>query len=281
MPSRGDLPLGRKHSIYEGGFRPLIVRHGPASFNRIRATAMSLPDRRIGDFFAKGCGTAPANAGEDSFSFLATLKGGESVRTPRGSVVYESAQGLYAVRKRSLEAHRETSRYGCRSGRKAGGNRAGSKTRTNCSIWSTTRSERRTSGIRIPGSLRLLTNCCTRQKPTVTWPSVKRFSAIERLLSHHAGRQSPMWSGPARSVQQPPGQGCGTAACAEPDAQGNCRRCNMRGLALEVHPRSRDGRIEVNRELATLAGVRAETLCRIETGNTRPACQRWISSIGR
>lgn len=89
---------GRKHSIYEGGFRvPFIVRwpgRVPANtrsdamlcLNDVLATCAELLGEKL-----------PANAGEDSFSALAAWTGDAKARV-RDSVVLDSANGIFAIR---------------------------------------------------------------------------------------------------------------------------------------------------------------------------------------
>lgn len=89
---------GRKHSVYEGGFRvPYIVRWPgkvPAGTQSgtvlchtdILATCAAL----LGD-------QLPANAGEDSFNALAAWQGAPGANV-RESVVLDSASGVFAIR---------------------------------------------------------------------------------------------------------------------------------------------------------------------------------------
>jgi arylsulfatase A-like enzyme len=89
---------GRKHSIYEGGFRvPFIVRwpgNVPAGtrsdevlcLNDVLASCAALLGEKL-----------PANAGEDSFNMLPLWKG-EPNAQGRASVILDSALGVFAIR---------------------------------------------------------------------------------------------------------------------------------------------------------------------------------------
>jgi arylsulfatase A len=93
----GDL-RGRKHSIYEGGFRvPFIVRWpgrvpaGTASdillcLTDVLATCAAILDKPL-----------PENAGEDSFNVLPAWTGAPDARV-RDAVVLDSASGVFAIR---------------------------------------------------------------------------------------------------------------------------------------------------------------------------------------
>ncbi len=90
---------GRKHSIYEGGFRvPYLVRwpgHVPAgttcdeivSHADLLATCVGLLGDRL-----------PAKFGEDSYNILPALLGQKLKRPIREAVVVHSAEGLFAIR---------------------------------------------------------------------------------------------------------------------------------------------------------------------------------------
>ena len=88
---------GYKADIWEGGHRvPLIVRWP----DRIRAGSRSETTLCLGDFIATAADLSgaklPANAAEDSFSFLPDLLGtGRSART---GVVHHSINGRFAIR---------------------------------------------------------------------------------------------------------------------------------------------------------------------------------------
>lgn len=94
----GDL-RGSKHSVYEGGFRvPFIVRwpeqvpSGTQSDELICLTDVLAT-------FASMLGTPlPPNAGEDSFNALPVWKGIPNASV-RDSIVLDSSQGVFAVRK--------------------------------------------------------------------------------------------------------------------------------------------------------------------------------------
>ena len=97
--SCGEL-RGFKGSIWEGGHRvPLIVRWP----GRVRAGSVS--DRLVGlqDFMATVAdvlGTElPAEAAEDSISFLPILRGESAPRSGRRDLVHHSTSGVFAIRK--------------------------------------------------------------------------------------------------------------------------------------------------------------------------------------
>jgi arylsulfatase A-like enzyme len=89
---------GRKHSIYEGGFRvPFIVRwpgHVPAGTSS--DTMLCLNDVLATCAAILG-GQLPASAGEDSFNALAAWKGAPNARV-RETLVPDSAEGVFAIR---------------------------------------------------------------------------------------------------------------------------------------------------------------------------------------
>ncbi|MFZ2643897.1 MAG: arylsulfatase [Verrucomicrobiia bacterium] len=110
---------GRKHSIYEGGFRvPFIVRwpgHVPAGtscdtmlcLNDVLATCAAL----LGE-------SLPANAGEDSFNALAAWKGKPNARV-RNTVVLDSASGVFAIREGSWKLIERNESLQAEGGKKA------------------------------------------------------------------------------------------------------------------------------------------------------------------
>jgi arylsulfatase A-like enzyme len=89
---------GRKHSIYEGGFRvPYIVRWpGQVPPGTESKTVLCLTDvmATCAAMFGKDL---PDSAGEDSFSALSAWKGEPNV-VVRSSVVLNSANGVFAIR---------------------------------------------------------------------------------------------------------------------------------------------------------------------------------------
>lgn len=89
---------GRKHSIYEGGFRvPYIVRwpgHVPAG---TESDAVLCHTDVLATYAAILGQELPHNAAEDSFNALAAWKG-ESNAIVRKNVVLDSATGIFAIR---------------------------------------------------------------------------------------------------------------------------------------------------------------------------------------
>jgi arylsulfatase A-like enzyme len=89
---------GRKHSIYEGGFRvPFIVRwpgHVPPGTRSDSMICLTDVLATCGEILGD---KLPVKAGEDSFSALAAWKGVANART-RESVILDSASGVFAVR---------------------------------------------------------------------------------------------------------------------------------------------------------------------------------------
>ncbi len=94
----GDL-RGRKHSVYEGGFRvPFIVRWpGNVPADTQCDELIGLTDV-LATFAAVFNEKLPENAGEDSFSALPVWQGVPNA-VVRDSIVLDSAQGVFAVRK--------------------------------------------------------------------------------------------------------------------------------------------------------------------------------------
>ncbi len=89
---------GHKADIYDGGHRvPFFVRW-PA---QVKPGQTSTHLTCLIDFFATAAeitgATIPANAGEDSFSFLPALKG-EKIGSARASLVHHSIGGWFAIR---------------------------------------------------------------------------------------------------------------------------------------------------------------------------------------
>ncbi|HEY1081664.1 MAG TPA: arylsulfatase [Prosthecobacter sp.] len=102
LVAKGHNPSGKmrghKADIYEGGHRvPFLVRW-PA---RVKPGQTSPQLACLTDFFATAAeitgAPVPANAGEDSFSFLPALTG-ETSASARQSVVHHSIQGHFAIR---------------------------------------------------------------------------------------------------------------------------------------------------------------------------------------
>lgn len=89
---------GRKHSIYEGGFRvPFIVRWpGQVPPGTTSDVMLCLTDV-LATFAAMLGDKLPAGAGEDSFNALSAWKGEPNARV-RDSLVLDSASGVFAVR---------------------------------------------------------------------------------------------------------------------------------------------------------------------------------------
>lgn len=90
---------GSKADLWEGGLRvPHLVRWPDAIEAGSRTDRLTL----LGDIFATVAEIlkvkVPENAGEDSISYLAALKGGESANN-RDHVIGHSASGLFSVRK--------------------------------------------------------------------------------------------------------------------------------------------------------------------------------------
>lgn len=89
---------GRKHSVFEGGFRvPFIVRWpGQVPAATESHEIICLTDL-LGTFAALLGDNLPADAGEDSFNLLPLLKGGPDARG-RSSVILRSEEGVFAIR---------------------------------------------------------------------------------------------------------------------------------------------------------------------------------------
>jgi len=91
---------GQKTEVFEGGHRVPFLARWPGrieaasasdrliALTDILATLAELLDTRL-----------PDNAGEDSFSFLSALTGGQSDQPARTSLVHDSFRGLKAIRK--------------------------------------------------------------------------------------------------------------------------------------------------------------------------------------
>lgn len=89
---------GRKHSIYEGGFRvPFIVRWPDGTARGTSSDTILC----ITDVLATGAAllgdTLPSGAAEDSFNALAAWRGEPNARV-RDSVILDSASGIFAIR---------------------------------------------------------------------------------------------------------------------------------------------------------------------------------------
>ncbi|MBP7143342.1 MAG: arylsulfatase [Opitutaceae bacterium] len=91
--------FGQKTEVYEGGCRvPLLVRwpgrvrHGSQSDALVALTdLMATCAELLGH-------PLPADAGEDSFSFLSTLLGNDPIQPTRQSIVQDSSGGIFAIR---------------------------------------------------------------------------------------------------------------------------------------------------------------------------------------
>ena len=89
---------GHKADIFEGGHRVPFIARWPGE-----VTAGSTTDHLVGqiDFFATFAEMLgqeiPGGQGEDSFSFLATLRGSSDAK-PRSSIVSQSIGGQFAIR---------------------------------------------------------------------------------------------------------------------------------------------------------------------------------------
>jgi len=89
---------GRKHSVYEGGFRvPFIVRWpGQVPAGTSSDTLLGLTDV-LATCAALLGEKLPADAGEDSFDALPAWRGEPGARV-RGSMILDSADGVFAIR---------------------------------------------------------------------------------------------------------------------------------------------------------------------------------------
>jgi len=89
---------GGKRDLYEGGHRvPFLVRW-PAQVKANSRSAVTVCQTDLLATFAELLGaTLPANAGEDSVSLLADLRG-KTREVPRPPVVHHSAAGYFAIR---------------------------------------------------------------------------------------------------------------------------------------------------------------------------------------
>jgi arylsulfatase A-like enzyme len=94
----GDL-RGRKHSIYEGGFRvPYLVRFP----GRVRPGSTSSEVVSLVDTLATCCGllneSVPRGAAEDSYDVLPAWMGRKLARPIREATVLHNAEGVFAIR---------------------------------------------------------------------------------------------------------------------------------------------------------------------------------------
>ena len=90
---------GRKHSIYEGGFRvPFVVRwSGKVPKATVSSEVISLADllATFADIFGD---KLPAGAAEDSYSILPAWRGDQLARPIREAIVLHNAEGVFAIR---------------------------------------------------------------------------------------------------------------------------------------------------------------------------------------
>jgi len=94
----GDL-RGRKHSIYEGGFRVPFLARWPG---KIPARTSCAEIISLADMLATLAGLLgeelPDNAGEDSYDIMAALRGDRMSNPIREAVVVHNAEGVFGIR---------------------------------------------------------------------------------------------------------------------------------------------------------------------------------------
>lgn len=96
--SNGEL-RGGKRDIYEGGHRVPFVMRWPAVIQAGRVCREPVGQVDLLATCADLVGVKlPANAGEDSFSLLAALRGEDYPRPLRGPLMHHSASGYFAIR---------------------------------------------------------------------------------------------------------------------------------------------------------------------------------------
>ena len=96
--SNGEL-RGGKRDIYEGGHRVPFVVRWPAVITAGRTCAEPVGQVDLLATCADLLGVAlPANAGEDSFSFLPALRGENHPHPLRGPLIHHSGSGFFAIR---------------------------------------------------------------------------------------------------------------------------------------------------------------------------------------